>query len=62
MKTKARGEVFLKNSSIWILKRNFKSIVNIGGNFFYVWNLDHKVTNEKQRTGEEFIDPSRNQA
>ena len=28
---KPRGEVFLINSSIWILKRNFKSIVNIGG-------------------------------
>ena len=25
------GEVFLGNSSIWILKRNLKSIVNIGG-------------------------------
>ena len=28
---KPRSGVFLINSSIWILKRNFKSIVNIGG-------------------------------
>ena len=28
---KACGEVFIVNSSILILKRNFKSIVNIGG-------------------------------
>ena len=28
---KPRGEVFLINSSIWILKRNFKSNANIGG-------------------------------
>ena len=50
---KPRGEVFLINSSIWILRRNFKSVVNIGGISLMFETL---ITRSQMKNNEPAID------